>query len=70
MFSALDEKDLEIVVGAMEEKIFGANEKVIEQGKDGDNLYIIDKGTLDCFKKFAGQDQAKFLKVIIIRSLY
>lgn len=63
MFSALDDKELEIVVGAMEEKVFGTDEKVIEQGKDGDNLYIIDKGTLDCFKKFAGQDQPKFLKV-------
>lgn len=63
MFSALEEKDLEIVVGAMEEKIFQSGDKVIEQGKDGDNLYIIDKGTLDCYKKFSGQEQPKFLKV-------
>lgn len=36
----------------MEEKIFQAGETVIKQGEEGDNLYVIDKGELDCYKRF------------------
>lgn len=60
MFSALDEKEKEIVINAMEEKKVKAGEWVIKQGEDGDNLYVVEVGTLKCFKKF-GNEQ-KYLK--------
>lgn len=52
MFSALDEKEKKIVVDAMEEKSFKAGDKVITQGQDGEVLYVVDSGHLDCFKIF------------------
>jgi len=45
MFSSLDEKEQDIVVGAMEEIKFKSGEDVIKQGDDGEVLYVIDEGT-------------------------
>lgn len=52
MFSALDEKEKTIVIDAMEERLFKAGDKVITQGDDGDVLYVVDSGSLDCSKRF------------------
>ena len=49
---ALDAKDIEVVVGAMEERKFKTGDSVIKQGDEGDNLYVIEVGTLDCFRRF------------------
>lgn len=46
MFNTLEEKDLNVVVDAMEEKIFNRNDTVIEQGEDGDELYVVGEGKL------------------------
>lgn len=50
MFSALDAQQCKIVIDAMEEIRFKAGETVINQGDDGDVLYFVDEGELDCFK--------------------
>ena len=50
IFSCLDKNDLEIIINAMEEKKFKIDEKVITQGEDGDCLYIVETGSLSCFK--------------------
>ena len=60
MFSSLDDKDKEIVVNAMAECVFQAGAHIISQGEDGAVLYVVDTGTLSCYKKIAGED--KFLK--------
>lgn len=52
MFSGLDEKETKTVVDSFEEKQFSEGENVIVQGEDGDVLYVIDEGQLDCFKTF------------------
>lgn len=62
MFSGLEEKELEIVINAMTETKFSSGATVIRQGDDGDNLYIIDSGHLDCHKLFGGGDKPKYLK--------
>ena len=62
MFSAIDEKEKEIVVNAMEEKRFKAGDWVIKQGEDGDNLYVVEQGTLKCFKRFSKDEEPKYLK--------
>ena len=43
LFNALEAKDVSIVIGAMEEKTFNAGDVVIQQGDEGDCLYIVDR---------------------------
>jgi len=62
MFSALDEKEQNIVINAMEEKTFEPEEYVIQQGENGDNLYVVDSGKLACYKQFANNPEPTFLK--------
>ena len=50
IFSALNSKEIEIVIGAMEEKKFAIGEFVIKQGDEGNNLYVVDSGSLTCVR--------------------
>lgn len=52
MFNALNPAELEIVLGAMIGVSKKAGETIIEEGDDGDNLYVVEKGTLTCTKVF------------------
>lgn len=52
MFNALDDKEMEVVIDAMDEKRVNAGEEVIIQGERGNELYVVEEGELDCFKKF------------------
>ena len=54
MFSNLDPKNQDIVVNAMEIKNYNQNDKVIQQGDDGNELYIVNEGELKCTKLFPG----------------
>ena len=51
LFSALDEKDFNTVLLAMEEKSFKKGDFVIRQYEDGDNLYVLDSGALKCSRR-------------------
>ena len=62
MFNALDEKDLEIVIGAMNVSKYAQDDFVIKQGEDGSELFIVGNGSLKCEKVFAGTDKPTFLK--------
>eukprot|EP00331_Platyophrya_macrostoma_P014159 CAMPEP_0176432356 /NCGR_PEP_ID=MMETSP0127-20121128/15349_1 /TAXON_ID=938130 /ORGANISM="Platyophrya macrostoma, Strain WH" /LENGTH=381 /DNA_ID=CAMNT_0017814519 /DNA_START=25 /DNA_END=1170 /DNA_ORIENTATION=- len=62
MFQALDEKEQQIVVDAMEEVKFPKGSTVIQQGDSGDVLYVVDSGALDCFKRFKKDEDEKYLK--------
>ncbi len=53
LFSNLESKDLEIVIGAMDEKRFKSGQDVITQGDNGDCLYFVETGNLDCYKQFS-----------------
>lgn len=50
VFTALEGKSIDIVIDSMEEKAIRAGETVIKEGDDGDCLYIIETGELDCYK--------------------
>ena len=52
LFSALDAREIEVVVDAMEEKHFKAGDAIITQGDEGDNLYVIEEGKLNCSRRF------------------
>lgn len=48
LFSALDKKEQDIIVNAMQIVNFPAGSRVITQGDKGDLLYVVDTGVLDC----------------------
>ena len=52
LFNSLEDKDLNAVIDAMVEKEFKEGDAVITQGENGDVLYLIEKGELNCFKTF------------------
>lgn len=52
IFNNLDDKELKTVVDAMEEYTCKVKDTIIQQGDPGAVLFIIEKGTYDCFKQF------------------
>lgn len=64
MFANLDEKEKNIVLNAMNQHDFVKDDVVIKQGDDGEVLYCVDTGKLNCFRKFNKDDEypGKFLK--------
>ncbi|EER17529.1 cAMP-dependent protein kinase regulatory subunit, putative [Perkinsus marinus ATCC 50983] len=63
LFAALDSNNLAIVIDAMKEEILPAKERVINQGDDGDFLFVVESGELEVYKKFPGEDEERMLKV-------
>jgi cAMP-dependent protein kinase regulator len=57
LFNSLEENDLKIVIDAMEEIKFNKEDAVINQGDYGDCLYIVERGDLDCYKKFSNGEE-------------
>jgi cAMP-dependent protein kinase regulator len=57
LFSALEESDLCIIIGAMKEVNLEANVRVIHQGDSGDFLFVVESGGLKCIVKSAGGDE-------------
>lgn len=51
LFASLDSKDFDIVIGAMVEKSCETGTRIIEQGDDGDCLYVVESGQMNCYKK-------------------
>ena len=62
LFGNLDPKDLEVVINAMEEKVFEKGENIINQGEKGDCLYFVEEGKLNCYKKNASEQSPKLVK--------
>ena len=65
IFNSLDEKELEVVIGAMDERKAGPGEPIIRQGEDGDNLYVVESGKLACTKLFPGNEEETHLKYYV-----
>ena len=57
LFNSLDEKDFEIVIDAMTEVKLKPGEVVIKEGDDGDYLYVVEVGKLQCSKIFPGNTE-------------
>merc|ERR550537_1119785 len=51
LFSSLEGKDMDTVILAMKEKVVEGKERLIQQGEDGDYLFVIEEGTIECLKK-------------------
>lgn len=48
LFSSLEDQDLTILIGAMKEVLLEPKERCINQGDDGDFLFVIEDGKLNC----------------------
>lgn len=64
LFSNLDPKDLEQVIGAMQEKVVEPKDRIIKQGADGDVLFVVEEGTLECYKQFEKGGEEKMVKTV------
>lgn len=53
LFSSLENTDLGIVIGAMKEVSCAAKQRIINQGEQGDFLFVIESGKLNCIIKLA-----------------
>lgn len=62
MFTALDEKEFKIVVDAIEEVSGKADDIIIKEGDQGDCMYVLESGNLNCTKVFSGNTEPTFLK--------
>ena len=56
MFMSLDDKDLQVVIDAMDEKHVKDGQTVITEGEPGDVLYIVENGSYKCSKVIDGKD--------------
>ncbi|CAI2371039.1 unnamed protein product [Moneuplotes crassus] len=57
LFNSLDEKEFEIVIDAMTEVKLNPGECIIKEGDDGDYLYVVETGQLQCSKIFPGNTE-------------
>jgi cAMP-dependent protein kinase regulator len=57
LFQSLDDKEMDVVILAMKEQILEPKVRIINQGDDGESLYVIEEGTLDCYKKIGEEDK-------------
>jgi len=62
IFNSLEDKELKTVIDSFEEKRYKAGQNVITQGEEGDVLYLVDSGELDCEKVFKAGDPPTYLK--------
>ncbi|CAE7750032.1 PKAR [Symbiodinium pilosum] len=49
LFSGLESPDIKIVIDAMQEKIVEKDTRLINQGEDGDCLYVVEEGQMNCY---------------------
>lgn len=61
LFSGLDKKEKDIIVDAMKIVEVKPNVRVIEQGAQGDDLFVVDSGKLECYKKFPNEEKERLL---------
>ena len=62
IFNSLEDKELKTVIDSFEEKKYTSGQNVITQGEEGDVLYLVDSGELDCEKVFKAGDPPTYLK--------
>lgn len=62
MFEMISEVEKMIVINCMQEVIVEPKQMVIQEGDEGDCLYVVGSGTLQCTKKIAESSAPTFLK--------
>merc|ERR1712216_404819 len=57
LFANLEAKDMSVIIDAMQTEGCEKGTRLIEQGDDGDHLYVIEAGQMDCYKKLEGEEK-------------
>jgi len=57
LFSSLEDEEMKTVILALKEKRSEGGIKIINQGDDGDSMFIIEEGTVECFKTIDGAEK-------------
>ncbi|XP_063783127.1 cAMP-dependent protein kinase type II-beta regulatory subunit isoform X2 [Pseudophryne corroboree] len=57
LFKSLDQEQMFQVLDAMFEKLVKCGDHIIDQGDDGDNFYVIDRGTYDIYVTIDGVER-------------
>jgi len=50
IFKTCDSDDYDMIITALKRRVLSEGEIVIKQGDDGNEMYIVEKGSLDCSK--------------------
>jgi cAMP-dependent protein kinase regulator len=62
MFKSHNDDSISTIVDAMTEKIVEKDVRIVQQGEDGNVMWVIEEGILECSKVF-GPDEEKVVKV-------
>lgn len=57
LFSSLEKAELDIIINAMVETGLEADKRIIQEGEDGDVMYVIEKGIIECLKVLGGEEK-------------
>jgi len=57
LFSSLEAEEMNTVILALKDKKLAPNERIIQQGDDGDSMFIIEEGELECLKVIDGAEK-------------
>eukprot|EP00927_Polykrikos_kofoidii_P060404 TRINITY_DN5539_c0_g1_i1.p1 TRINITY_DN5539_c0_g1~~TRINITY_DN5539_c0_g1_i1.p1 ORF type:complete len:332 (-),score=76.02 TRINITY_DN5539_c0_g1_i1:61-987(-) len=57
LFSSLEESDFSTIIGAMKEVVVEPKQRLIQQGDDGECLYVVESGAFNCIIKPADGDE-------------
>jgi cAMP-dependent protein kinase regulator len=57
LFSALEDEEIRTVILALKDNKLEPNVRIIKQGDDGDSMFIIEDGEVDCLKVIDGQEK-------------
>lgn len=61
LFCNLDQKEKEIIASAMKIIEVAVGTRLIEQGAQGEELFVVDTGKLECYKKFPNEEKERLL---------
>jgi len=71
LFTSLEASDLNIIVDAMVERKVPADHRIIQEGEDGNHMYVIEGGFFECIKRVDEEDKVvadwKFAAMVIDR---
>lgn len=57
LFSKLNEKDMDVILLAMKQTVFEPGARIINEGDDGDYLFVIEEGKPECKKLIDGEQK-------------
>eukprot|EP00931_Biecheleriopsis_adriatica_P090361 TRINITY_DN64360_c0_g1_i1.p1 TRINITY_DN64360_c0_g1~~TRINITY_DN64360_c0_g1_i1.p1 ORF type:complete len:428 (-),score=134.60 TRINITY_DN64360_c0_g1_i1:56-1279(-) len=57
LFNSLSKDDMKVILDAFLEKHIEAGQRIIQEGDDGDVMFLIESGAFDCIKIINGEDK-------------